>query len=200
MLLITESAPANTEKLQQLDQQGFDFKKFYTEVTKKKKAATYLLVCDDAKKQLKKITKQVTLIEASGGLVKQSKGQYLFIFRNGKWDLPKGKLEKGEKPKEGGVREVQEECGIEVSKCGKQICKTYHAYVLKGEVVLKRTYWYNMRYKGKGDLKPQTEEGITDVKWFVQEDIDQTVVSNTFPSIMDVLVKKKLTEDKLALL
>jgi len=154
------------------------------------------LVCENAKAELKKIFKQVTLIEAAGGLVKQQPNEYLFIYRNDKWDLPKGKLEKGEKPKEGAVREVEEECGIKISKCGKRICKTYHVYVMKGEVVLKRTYWYNMRYKGKDVLKPQTEEGITDVRWFKKSVIKKTVPVNTFPSIMDVLEMKALIADK----
>ncbi|GAB2684752.1 NUDIX domain-containing protein [Mucilaginibacter koreensis] len=194
VLLITENAPANAESYKMVEQQGFDFKKFYAEVNRKKKAATYLMVCTDAKKQLKKVIKQVALVEAAGGLVEQKNGELLFIYRHDKWDLPKGKLEKGEKPKAGAVREVEEECGITIKKCGKRICKTYHAYVMKDELVLKRTYWYDMSYKGKGELKPQLEEGITDVRWFNAADIPAVVVNNTFPSIMDVLVKKKLIE------
>lgn len=135
--------------------------------------------------------KSVTVIEAAGGLVKNGKKDFLFIFRNGKWDLPKGKLEKGEKPKEGAVREVEEECGIAIDKCGKKIVNTYHVYTVKGEVVLKKTYWYKMKYKGKGKLVPQIEEGITDVRWMGKNDI-KLVAGNTFPSIMDVLLKRDL--------
>ena len=118
----------------------------------------------------------------------------MFIYRNDKWDLPKGKLEKGEKKKEGAVREVEEECGIALKKCGKKIINTYHTYTLKGELVLKRTYWYSMNYKGNEKLKPQTEEGITDVRWFDKDDL-QAIKDNTFPSIMDVLRKKKLLKE-----
>ena len=194
VLLIAECALRGTESYKTIDHQSFDFKKFFAETSGKKKAARYLMVCEDAKQMLKAIIKQVTLIEAAGGLVKYNSNEFLFIYRNDKWDLPKGKLEKGEKPRDGAVREVEEECGIQISKCGKRICKTYHAYTIKGEVVLKRTYWYNMRYKGKGELKPQVEEGITDVRWFKKSNINKAIISNTFPSIMDVLVKKELTE------
>ncbi len=196
VLLIAETAPADAEKHKLIDQQGFDFKKFYAEAARRTKADTYLMVCADARKQLKNIRKQMPVIDAAGGLVQHKDSQYLFIYRNNKWDLPKGKLEKGEKPKQGAVREVEEECGIKISKCGKRICKTYHAYILKDELVLKRTYWFDMRFKGKGQLKPQTEEGITDVRWFDEKEIAQTVPANTFPSIMDVLVKARLTAEK----
>ena len=135
------------------------------------------------------------MIEAAGGMVTNSKGAFLFIYRNGKWDLPKGKIEKGEKNREGAVREVEEECGITVSAIGQKICKTYHTYTVKGEVVLKRTHWYEMSYKGAEKLKPQKEEGITEVRWFRKGHID-AIVKNTFPSIMDVLAKMDLFKDK----
>ena len=135
------------------------------------------------------------LIKAAGGLVKSEQGAYLFIYRNDKWDIPKGKIEKGEKVKEAAVREVEEECGIKVSSLEDKICKTYHSYIYKGEVVLKKTHWFKMRSKGQEKLKPQKEEGITDARWFKKGDI-APIVKNTFPSIMDVLVKEKFIKDK----
>lgn len=176
---------------EQLDQQSFELKSFFSKVAGSSSQLYYYILCDDARAFLKKIVRSNILIEAAGGLVKNSKGNYLFIYRNDKWDLPKGKLEKGEKPKEGAVREVEEECGIRIDDCGKKIINTYHVYTLKGEVVLKKTYWYKMKYKGKGKLKPQTEEGITDVQWFDKGRI-ATVTGNTFPSIVDVLWKRNL--------
>lgn len=143
---------------------------------------------------LKKLIKSATLIEAAGGLVKNQAGEYLFIYRNDKWDIPKGKLEKGEKKKEGAVREVEEECGISVSSLGKKIINTYHVYEHKGDLVLKKTYWYNMGYKGSQKLKPQLEEGITEVRWFDKADVNE-IKANTYPSILDVLEKKRLTKD-----
>jgi 8-oxo-dGTP pyrophosphatase MutT (NUDIX family) len=194
VILITESAPAKVEMYEQLDQQSFDLKTLYSKIIGNNPKLYYYVLCDDAKAFLKKVMKSTTLIEAAGGLVKNDKGNYLFIFRNGKWDLPKGKLEKGEKPKESAVREVEEECGIPIEKCGKKLVNTYHVYTIKGEVVLKKTYWYKMKYKGKAKLKPQIEEGITDVRWMGRKDID-LVAGNTFPSIMDVLLKRDLLAD-----
>ncbi len=137
----------------------------------------------------------MTLIEAAGGIVKNEHGEYLFIYRNDKWDLPKGKIEKDEKVKAAAVREVEEECGIEVSQLGKKICKTYHAYISREEVVLKKTHWFKMKSVNQDKLVPQTDEGITDVRWFKKKKID-TIIENTFPSIMDVLVKMDLVKDK----
>ncbi len=189
--MITQTTPANADKYEQLDQQSFDLKTLYNKVIGNNPRLYYYVLCDDAKAFLKKMMKSVTVIKAAGGLVKNDRGNFLFIFRNGKWDLPKGKLEKGEKSEEGAVREVEEECGISIGKCGKKIVNTYHVYTIKGEVVLKKTYWYKMKYKGNARLKPQIEEGITDVRWMDRSDIN-TVAGNTFPSIKDVLLRRDL--------
>ena len=198
VILLTESEPKKAESYEKIDAQMFDLKIIYTWILAHKKDNFYI-ICTDAKLFMKNIIAGITLIEAAGGLVKNKKGEYLFIYRNDKWDLPKGKIEKDEPVKVAAVREVEEECGIQVSKLGKKICKTYHVYTSKGEVVLKKTHWYSMRYKGIGKLKPQTEEGITDVRWFKKGYID-AILLNTFPSILDVLVKKELITEKPALL
>jgi 8-oxo-dGTP pyrophosphatase MutT (NUDIX family) len=194
VVLLTQSTPKQAEKYEQLDQQSFDLKTLYNKVSGDNPKAYYYVLCDDVKAFFKKVKKSVTLVEAAGGLVKSKKDGYLFIFRNGKWDLPKGKLEKGEKPKEGAVREVEEECGISIDECGKKIVNTYHVYTLKGAVVLKKTYWFKMKYDGKAKLKPQIEEGITEVRWMGKKDIN-LVAGNTFPSIMDVLLERDLLAD-----
>ena len=192
VILLTESEPKKAQNYKQIDAAAFDLKILYTWVLNHQSKFFYVL-CDDAKAFLKTVAKSVLLIRAAGGLVKNENNAYLFIYRNDKWDLPKGKIEKQEGTKEAAVREVEEECGIKVSKLDERICKTYHSYIYKGEVVLKKTYWFNMRAKGQNNLKPQKEEGITDVRWFKKEDIGP-IVENTFPSIMDVLVKEKLVE------
>lgn len=153
------------------------------------------MICNDARAFFKKITKAIPVIEAAGGLVKNERKEYLFIYRNDKWDLPKGKIEKGEKVKEAAVREVEEECGITVKKLGKRICKTYHAYIYRGEVVLKKTYWFKMKCEGQEKLKPQKEEGITDARWFVPEKMN-VITKNTFPSILEVMETVELVKDK----
>ena len=182
------------DNYQQIDSQTFDLKIIYTWILAHKSSKFYVL-CPDAKAFLKLVKQSVPLIKAAGGLVKNEKKALLFIYRNDKWDLPKGKIEKDETVKEAAVREVEEECGITISKLEDKICKTYHVYIAKGEVVLKKTWWYNMKCKGQTKLKPQLEEGITDVRWFKRDDIDP-ILSNTFPSIMDVLEKADLIKER----
>jgi 8-oxo-dGTP pyrophosphatase MutT (NUDIX family) len=195
VVLLTASVPKNVELYQKIDPQTFDLKAFYNEVNGKPGNRYFFLLSSDPRAYLKKLMKGITLINAAGGMVINPKGEYLFIYRNDKWDLPKGKIEKGEGKREGAVREVEEECGITVSGIGERICKTYHTYTYKGEVVLKQTYWYEMSYKGAEKLRPQKEEGITDVRWFRKGHID-AIINNTFPSIMDVLAKMDLFKDK----
>jgi len=198
VILLTESEPIQTANYQKIDSQTFDLKIIYTWILAHKSDLFYVL-CKDAKAFLKQVKQSVTVIEAAGGLVKNENRDLLFIYRNDKWDLPKGKIEKGETVKEAAVREVEEECNIVVNKLGKKICKTYHVYIYKDEVVLKKTHWYKMKAKGQNKLKPQKEEGITDVRWFKPNDID-AILSNTFPSILDVLAAMDLITDKPVLL
>src|ERR1051325_53761 len=100
-----------------------------------------------------------TYIEASGGAVKNEKGSLLMIYRNRHWDLPKGKMEKGESPGITAIREVQEECGVKDLRIIKQLSPTQHIFFLKNEC-LKRTYWYEMICRDTAKPKPQAEEGI----------------------------------------
>jgi len=194
VILLTESEPKKAESYEKIDAQMFDLKIIYTWILAHRKNNFYI-ICKDAKAYIKNIIANITLIEAAGGLVENNKGEYLFIYRNDKWDLPKGKIEKDEKTKIAAVREVEEECGIKVTRLGEKICKTYHAYISRGEVVLKKTHWYDMKYNGKAKLVPQLDEGITDVRWFKKGHID-AIIQNTFPSILDVLVTEDLIKDK----
>ncbi|MFD0793671.1 NUDIX hydrolase [Mucilaginibacter litoreus] len=190
VILVTGKSPDTSVSYQQIDAEHFDLKVIYHWAQTQKNNFFYVL-CDDAKAFMKRLIKKNVLIEAAGGLVINQDGDYLFIYRNDKWDLPKGKIEKKEKKKVAAVREVEEECGIKVNKLEEKICKTYHTYIYKGEVVLKKTHWYKMRFKGKCKLIPQLEEGITDVRWFKKQDIP-AITQNTFPSILDVLDKQGL--------
>ena len=126
------------------------------------------------------------LIEAAGGLVRNQNGDWLFIYRNGMWDLPKGKLEKGESIEECAVREVAEECGIAEPTIIKPLSTTYHTYTLKGERILKPTYWYLMKSADTSELIPQTEEGITEVKWITTKDAIE-LAKDSFGSIKEVV-------------
>ncbi len=124
-------------------------------------------------------------IEAAGGLVEHD-GKYLIIKRNGMWDIPKGKLDKGESIEECAVREVEEECGIENPKIDFHIVNTYHTYYYKGKPTIKKTHWYAMKYEGTGELIPQKKENITKAKWCKIPEIDEKFKS-TFGSLKEVI-------------
>jgi len=126
------------------------------------------------------------VVEAAGGIVLNSKNEILFIYRNGFWDLPKGKVEKNEKIDIAAVREVEEECGIANPVIVKKLLTTYHTYDTYGENCIKPTHWYLMRYDGDENLIPQIEEGITKVEWVPQNDISEKL-ENTFGTIVDVV-------------
>ena len=106
---------------------------------------------------------------AAGGIVLNEKGQLLVIFRKGRWDLPKGKIEKKEKKKEAAIREVEEECGVKdltiISKSG----TTWHLFRNKGKKILKKSIWYFMETKDQ-KLTPQKEEDIHEAKWVYPDD------------------------------
>lgn len=190
-MLIADAMPKQQANLQQLDSEEFEFLTFYKNL--KKGAKNYLLVVKRPKVVFKSIQKKLTVIKAAGGLVENNKAEFLFIYRNKKWDLPKGKAEKGEKIKVTAVREVEEECGVEISKRGKLLCKTYHIYEMNATVILKRTNWYKMKVKGAPKLIPQKEEGITSAVWVDPNQI-KTKIKNTYPLIIEVLTEGKLLQ------
>ncbi|CAL2104383.1 NUDIX hydrolase [Tenacibaculum sp. 190130A14a] len=109
--------------------------------------------------------KEFKVISAAGGLVLNDENEILFIYRGNKWDLPKGRIEKGESVKETAVREVEEECGISNISIVDFLLNTYHLFVQDNEYRLKETYWYLMKSNYKGKLTPQLEEGITKVEF-----------------------------------
>lgn len=104
-------------------------------------------------------------VEAAGGLVKNTLQEYLFIFRFGIWDLPKGKMKKHEIPKNAAIREVEEETGVSGLAVTAKLSSTYHIYKFNKTFVLKKTYWFSMFTKDCGKLIPQQEEDITEAVW-----------------------------------
>ncbi len=124
------------------------------------------------------------VIEAAGGLVKNHLNEVLFIKRFGLWDLPKGKIEKGENKKETALREVEEECNIFGLKIIKPLNTTYHIYYTKkGKAILKIVYWYEMVCKNEiYHLNPQIEEGIEEVVWKNTIEIEKAL-KNTYQNI-----------------
>ena len=125
-------------------------------------------------------------IDAAGGLVKNEKNELLFIYRKGKWDLPKGKVDKGEEPHNTALREVGEETGITDIKIIKELIKTYHIYRYKDELVLKKIHWFLINHKGGCNFKIQTEEHIEKASWFTRNELHE-ILSKSYGSIKDVL-------------
>lgn len=127
-------------------------------------------------------------VEAAGGMVCNGKGEQLFIYRFGKWDLPKGKIERNESRPDAAVREVQEETGLREVAITGELPSTFHIFDHKGKKVLKRTYWYKMLYTGTNDPKPQAEEEITAAVWIPESGRAQ-VLSNTYKSLQIMLTE-----------
>lgn len=114
---------------------------------------------------LRKFVKKIPLVVAAGGIVTNKEGKVLFIYRNDKWDLPKGKVEKGESLEEAALREVEEETGVQGLKIENFLRTTYHIFKRNGKYKLKEVHWYSMSTSYKGDLVGNKSEGIEKVKW-----------------------------------
>ena len=120
------------------------------------------------------------VMNAAGGIV-QKDDKELLIYRLGKWDFPKGKLEKGESFKKAAVREVEEETGVEVS-LQQKICTTWHTYTFRKKRILKCTKWYAMDCLADDNLAPQEDESIEKAEWFTREEAERCLL-NTYNSI-----------------
>lgn len=129
-------------------------------------------------------------IIAAGGLVTNADGNILMIFRRGKWDLPKGKLDAGETIEECAVREVEEETGLRNIILGDFLLITKHQYFDQWiqEKVIKESHWYKMNVRGEQKLVPQTEEDITEIKWVNRNELAECL-QNTYPSIIEVITQ-----------
>ena len=141
---------------------------------------------DKEDKILKIFSKKVPIVVAGGGLVQNNKNEILFIYRNGKWDLPKGKLDKGETIEAAAIREVEEETGVSGLKIEKLLSKTYHIFKRNGVYKLKETYWYNMYTEYEGKLVGQIDEGIEKVVWKKDEKITKAL-KNSYQNIKSLL-------------
>mgnify|MGYP006125199081 FL=1 len=144
------------------------------------------VIVDDIEAYFIKFKKFFKFIIAAGGTVFNEKNELLVIYRLKKWDLPKGKLEKGEDIPTCAVREVEEECNVNDLNIIKELESTYHCYYHKNKWSLKRTYWFEMKTNFKGKLIPQTEEDIEKVEWLPKSDWG-IIKENTYNSIKEVL-------------
>lgn len=135
------------------------------ETLAKKRYASVRLIHHKKDTLLKHFCKKLPNVIAGGGKVYNNKGQILFIFRNNKWDLPKGKAEKNESIEQTAIREVVEETGVKDLKIISPLSTTYHIFKRHGKIRLKITYWFTMETTFEGSLFPQESEGITKVEW-----------------------------------
>ena len=141
-----------------------------------------ILYHPDEQEILSTLMTKTPVEKAAGGLVYNSKGEILFIYRNGKWDLPKGGIEKKERKREAAIREVEEETGVGKLEIIDKLETTYHIFKRNGKFKLKITYWYKMQTSFKGKTKPQAEEGIEKAVWIRPEDVSE-LLENSYENI-----------------
>jgi 8-oxo-dGTP pyrophosphatase MutT (NUDIX family) len=141
-----------------------------------------ILLCADLQEAWRDFKSHFKVISASGGLVINKQLEFLFIFRGGKWDLPKGRIEKGEQIKEAALREVKEECGISKLNLGDFLITTYHIFFQNNQNRLKETHWFQMETTTKEVLIPQLEEGIT-IAIFKNKEESERALDNSYGNI-----------------
>jgi len=140
------------------------------------------LIHKNPNKLLKKFLKLLPNVVAGGGKVYNTKNEILFIYRNDKWDLPKGKAEKKETIEETALREVEEETGVEGLEITKPLPTTYHIFKRNGKHRIKITYWFEMKTDFKGKLSPEKNEGITKAEWLDDKAI-KSALDNSYANI-----------------
>lgn len=126
------------------------------------------------------------LINAAGGRVHNELDAFLFIHRNNKWDLPKGKLDRLETPQLAAIREVKEETGLTTVELRSELACTYHIYKIKEIYHLKRTWWYAMFAPSGQPLTPQASEGIYQVKWIPRHELP-AITPHIYPSLKELI-------------
>lgn len=145
------------------------------------------VLCDDPEVAFRRFGEEFTLIEAAGGVVVNGRGEWLMIRRNNRWDLPKGHVEAGESFDRCAEREIEEETGVKAAVL-RPLCDTWHAYFFPKTQrwELKRTHWYLLRSTERGELNPQTEEGIVEVAWCTPNDVEH-YLKESYPTIRRVV-------------
>lgn len=124
-------------------------------------------------------------IQAAGGLITNEKGEILMIYRRGKWDFPKGKIEEVEEATTAALREVQEETGLQAEIIEERPISTFHCYDTYGENMIKETIWFVMFASSEQPLIPQTTEDIEKAEWVAEEEVEK-LLQDSFPSLKDL--------------
>ena len=183
------SFPIKTVKLKQIIKRINDGELLYINLYHEKE-----------EKLLKHLFKKLKVINAAGGLVYNDRKEILFIYRNKRWDLPKGKVEDGETLEESAIREVMEETGVKDLEIVRFLRNTYHVFKRKDKYRLKVTHWYEMYTPYNGELTPEHSEGIKKAKWknFAKS---QKALTKSYSNIKLLFPKEYLTthpEDRIA--
>ena len=152
-----------------------------------KKIYSITVTLKDYKNVLRELKKMFKVIKAGGGVVKNDDGKILFIYRLKKWDLPKGKKEKGESIRECAKREVEEETQVKV-ECFQKITSTWHTYTKKKKFILKKTSWFVMKSLDDSKMKPQKKEKIEKVEW-MKEGVIKEILLNSYRTLNHVMGK-----------
>ena len=161
--------------------ESIDIEQLIIKIFQNKVQKAYLYHPDE-KIILKMMKEKIPVCKAGGGLVYNKEGHVLFIFRNGKWDLPKGGMEKNEKIAATAIREVEEETGVGDLSISCDLQKTYHVFKRNGKYKLKITQWYEMQTTFVGPTIPQTKEGIEKAVWLNPEQIKEAL-NNSYENI-----------------
>jgi 8-oxo-dGTP pyrophosphatase MutT (NUDIX family) len=140
----------------------------------------------NSEQELQQFMQGKIIIEAAGGMVFNQAGELLMMKRRGFWDMPKGKLDKGETIDACAIREVSEETGLLNLTIVKKLQITYHTYLYKGKPALKPSHWFLMSQTGHEALIPQTEEDITEIRWVNKEEA-RSLVDQAYPSIAEMI-------------
>jgi 8-oxo-dGTP pyrophosphatase MutT (NUDIX family) len=169
--------------------ESVDIKQLIVKIFQNKIHQAYLYHPDE-KEIMKTLKAKIPVNKAGGGLVYNKKGEVLFIFRNGKWDLPKGGTEKGETIEDTAMREVEEETGVNLLRITNKLQKTYHIFKRNGVFKLKITHWFEMQSDFEGIPQGQLDEGIEKVVWFKPEDIPEAL-KNSYENIKLLFEEEK---------
>ena len=157
---------------------------------KSKKTESLYLYHQDEDKLWMHFLRCFPVVVAAGGLVRHEDERILFIFRNKKWDLPKGRIEKNEAIKTAAIREVEEETGAEDLEIIKPLIQTFHIFTRHGKYKLKKTYWFEMKTASTKKLTPQANEGIEEAVWVSESEVPSKF-KNAYENIKQVYAEFK---------
>ena len=100
--------------------------------------------------------------------------------------IPKGKIKRHERLREAAIREVREETGLQSPiRAGGPLGLVDYLFVADdGCLYFKTVHYFLLESEDGGALKPRTEEGISDARWFPASNAWEIV---SFPNLRPIL-------------